>query len=68
MNQNDLVKTIVRPTHILEINLSWIYVRQELKSLKISAILSMMLEASIAELRNTYAIIQLICDSHGLTL
>lgn len=68
MNQNDLVKTIVRPTHMLEINLSWIYVRQELKSLKISAILSMMLEASIAELRNTYAIIQLICDSHGLTL
>lgn len=68
MNQNDLVKTIVRPTHILEINLSWIYVRQELKSLKISAILSMMLEASIAVLRNTYAIIQLICDSHGLML
>lgn len=53
---------------MLEINLSWIYVRQELKSLKISAILSMMLEASIAVLRNTYAIIQLICDSHGLML
>lgn len=53
---------------MLEINLSWIYVRQELKSLKISAILSMMLEASIAGLRNTYAIIQLICDSHGLRL